>query len=57
MEQAIDKWSGLANMFADLIEKYADELDIESLPEPEITYQKALGLIEEDIRKFSKKAS
>lgn len=27
----IDKWSGLANMLANLIEKYASDLDIENL--------------------------
>lgn len=29
-----DEWSGLADLLANLIEKYADVLDIENLPEP-----------------------
>lgn len=29
----IDEWSGLADMLANLIEKYASELDIENLPD------------------------
>jgi hypothetical protein len=28
----IDEWSGLAEMLANLIEKYASDLDIENLP-------------------------
>lgn len=28
------KWNGLANLFADLIGKYMDEIDINSLPDP-----------------------
>ena len=27
-------WSGFADLLANLIEKYADELDIDNLPEP-----------------------
>ena len=29
----IDEWSGLADMLANLIEKYASDLDIENLPD------------------------
>ena len=29
-----DEWSGFADLLANLIEKYADELDIDNLPEP-----------------------
>lgn len=29
----IDEWSGLADMFSNLIEKYASDLDIENLPD------------------------
>lgn len=29
-----DEWSGLADLLANLIAKYADDLDIEHLPEP-----------------------
>ena len=28
----IDKWSGFADLLANLIEKYASELDVETLP-------------------------
>jgi hypothetical protein len=30
----IDEWSGLASLLANLIEKYASELDIDALPDP-----------------------
>ena len=30
-----DEWNGLADLLANLIEKYADVLDIDSLPDPE----------------------
>ena len=29
-----DEWNGLADLLAGLIEKYADVLDIDSLPDP-----------------------
>ena len=29
-----DEWSGLADLFANLIEKYAAVLDLDNLPEP-----------------------
>lgn len=29
-----DEWSGFADLLANLIEKYADDLDIDNLPEP-----------------------
>ena len=29
----VDEWSGLANMLANLIEKYVSDLDIENLPD------------------------
>ena len=29
-----DEWSGFADLLANLIEKYADTLDIDNLPEP-----------------------
>ena len=29
-----DEWSGFADLLANLTEKYADELDIDNLPEP-----------------------
>lgn len=30
----VDKWNGLAVLLANLIEKYAADLDIDSLPDP-----------------------
>ena len=30
----VDKWNGLAVLLTDLIEKYAADLDIDSLPDP-----------------------
>ena len=30
----VDKWNGLAVLLTNLIEKYAVDLDIESLPDP-----------------------
>lgn len=30
----IDEWNGFAVLLADLIEKYAADLDIDSLPDP-----------------------
>ena len=27
-------WNGLADLFANLIEKYAEDLDVDSLPDP-----------------------
>ena len=32
----IDEWSGFADLLANLIEKYASELDVESLPVPAV---------------------
>ena len=29
-----DEWSGFADLLANLIEKYASELDIEDMPDP-----------------------
>ena len=30
----IDEWSGLADLLAAMIEKYASELDLDELPDP-----------------------
>jgi len=35
-----DEWSGFAVLLANLIEKYADDLDIENLPEPQEILEK-----------------
>lgn len=34
MEPSHDVWSPFASLLADLIEKYASELDLEKLPDP-----------------------
>ncbi len=34
--QMVDEWSGLADLLANLIEKYASDLDIDNLPDIEI---------------------
>ena len=31
----IDAWSGLADLLANMIEKYASELELDELPNPE----------------------
>ena len=36
----IDEWWGLADLLANMIEKYAAVLDIDSLPEPPKYYEK-----------------
>ncbi len=36
----VDKWSGLADLLANLIEKYASDLDIANLPDIEINISK-----------------
>ena len=33
----IDEWSGFADLLANLIEKYASELDVENLPAPAVS--------------------
>lgn len=33
----VDEWSKLANLLGNLIAKYADELDVDSLPDPDIS--------------------
>lgn len=33
----IDEWSGFADLLANLIEKYASELDVENLPAPMVS--------------------
>ena len=32
----VDEWSGFADLLANLIEKYASELDVENLPAPAV---------------------
>ena len=37
----IDEWNGLAVLLADMIEKYAGELDLDALPDPVFPEDKA----------------
>ena len=37
----IDEWNGLAVLLADMIEKYAGELDLDALPDPMFPEEKA----------------
>ena len=47
----IDEWSGFADLLANLIEKYASELDVENLPAP------AVPLEDQDTATADKKES
>ena len=40
MKSNKDEWGGFADLLANLIEKYADDLDIENLPGPQETLEK-----------------
>ena len=35
-----DEWSSLANFIGNMIAKYADEIDFDSLPDPDVYLQK-----------------
>jgi hypothetical protein len=35
-----DEWSSLANFIGNIIAKYADEIDFDSLPDPDVYLQK-----------------
>ena len=35
-----DEWSALANFIGNIIAKYADEIDFDSLPDPDVYLQK-----------------
>ena len=37
----IDEWNGLAVLLADMIEKYAGELELDALPDPMFPEEKA----------------
>ena len=49
-----DEWSGFADLLANLIEKYAAVLDIESLPEPPICLDDAKELVGNESKLFVK---
>ena len=38
-----DEWSGLADFLANMIEKYAVELDIDALPDPVVKKEDGIG--------------
>ena len=37
----INEWNGLADLLADLIAKYASEIDLDQLPDPDVSYEEA----------------
>lgn len=39
----VDEWSGLADLLANLIAKYADQLDLDHLPDSKAPVQKDLS--------------
>ena len=45
-----DEWSGLADFLANMIEKYAGEMDLDTLPDPDNYYK--LRRIKEMYRKY-----
>lgn len=45
-----DEWSGLADLLAGVIEKYACEMDLDSLPDPDQHYK--TKKIKEQYRRF-----
>lgn len=47
----VDEWSGLADLLANLIEKYASDLDIDKLPDIKIKSSKERGEEVEELRK------
>ena len=48
----VDKWNGLAVLLTNLIEKYAVDLDIESLPDRFLSKERAKNVI--PIKMFTK---
>ena len=45
-----DEWSGLADFLAEMIEKYIDQINLESLPDPDKYY--LLNSMEEMYRRY-----
>ena len=45
-----DVWSGLADFLANMIEKYAGEMDLDSMPDPK--QQSRLKVMEEMYRRY-----
>lgn len=49
----IDEWNGLAVLLADMIEKYAGELDLDALPDP--VFPRIKSQTTTQIKMFTKK--
>ena len=47
-----DEWSGLADFLANMIEKYAGELELEELPDPDKYYQ--MKQVKEVYRRYAR---
>ena len=43
-----DEWSGLADLLANLIEKYAADLDIADIPDTKLDIENKVELLEEE---------
>lgn len=44
----LDEWSGLADLLANLIEKYASDLDIGDMPDTKIDMENKVELLEKE---------
>ena len=44
----LDEWSGLADLLANLIEKYATDLDIVDMPDTQIDMENKVELLEKE---------
>ena len=44
----LDEWSGLADLLANLIEKYAADLDIKDMPDTKIDMENKVELLEKE---------
>lgn len=50
-----DEWSGLADFLAEMIEKYVDQINLDSLPDPDKYY--LLNSMEEMYRRYMRLSS
>ena len=44
----LDEWNGLADLLANLIEKYATDLDIVDMPDTQIDMENKVELLEKE---------
>ena len=44
----LDEWSGLADLLANLIEKYASDLDIGDMPDTKLDMENKVELLEKE---------